>query len=218
MAHITLDKLWKGILFDFPNEFLVYFFTKYQHLFDFRKPVEFLDKELEELFPESVDNEKYVDKLLKVYLKDGEEHWILVHVEIQGYRDSSFEERMFIYYYRIYERFKMPITALAVFTDNEPKYYPKSFSKDFMGTRLSYEFNTFKLLEHTEEELMQPGNPFSFVMQVARGAVGKLKSDNDLLDWKVILFKKLLKAGMDKVQIRALTNFLRQYVSFEIKR
>ena len=122
---------------------------------------------------------------------------------------------MFVYYYRLFERFGVPITALAIFTNNNPNYHPKSYVTEFMGTEHIYKFNTFKLLDYEEQELMQPGNPFSFVMQVAHGAVGKIRQENDLLDWKVTLFKKLLEAGIDKPQIKALINFIKQYVRFD---
>ncbi|NGZ07526.1 MAG: DUF4351 domain-containing protein, partial [Magnetococcales bacterium] len=38
--------------------------------------------------------------LVKVWLLDGHELWVLIHVEIQGNRDSDFAERMFTCQYR----------------------------------------------------------------------------------------------------------------------
>ena len=46
MANITKDKLWKGIIYDFPQEFLAYFFPEHIDLFDIERGIEFLDKEL----------------------------------------------------------------------------------------------------------------------------------------------------------------------------
>ncbi len=97
------DLLWKAILEDIFDDFLRFFYKEAEQLFDISKGFEFLDKELEELFPIDEGSDiRYVDKLVKVYLNDGQEKWILVHVEVQGYRDSNFEERMFTYYYRLY--------------------------------------------------------------------------------------------------------------------
>ena len=47
---------------------------------------EFLDKELAELRPEPEKDSdtRFVDKLVKVYHRNGEEEWVLLHVEIQG--------------------------------------------------------------------------------------------------------------------------------------
>lgn len=39
-----------------------------------------------------------VDVLVKVVLRSGEDKILLFHVEIQGYSDDGFPERMFMYY------------------------------------------------------------------------------------------------------------------------
>ena len=66
-------------------------------------------------------------------MKDGNERWVLVHVEIQGYRDEDFAERMFIYFYRIYDKFRQKIVSLAVFSDPEKKFKPDRFFYNFFG-------------------------------------------------------------------------------------
>lgn len=50
-------------------------------------------------------------------MKNGTEHWFLIHIEVQGYQDSDFAKRMFQYAYRIMDRYGRPIAALAIFTD-----------------------------------------------------------------------------------------------------
>ena len=51
---------------------------------DLERGFEFLDKELVEMFPEpeKPSNTKVVDKLVKVFLRDGSERWMLFHVEV----------------------------------------------------------------------------------------------------------------------------------------
>jgi hypothetical protein len=110
---VPRDLLWKGILEDFFPEFLQYFFSNADEIFDFTKGVQFLDKELEQLFPEAKNKNRRADKLAKVFLRDGTETWILAHVEVQGYVDKDFSLRMFQYYYRIKDKHKKPITAFA---------------------------------------------------------------------------------------------------------
>jgi len=78
-----------------------------------------LDKEMEQLFIESMKGAKYVDKLAKVYLKDGSEEWILVHIEVQGYPDKEFSLRMFRYFYRIFDRYGKRIVSIALLTTSE---------------------------------------------------------------------------------------------------
>ncbi|TAM96844.1 MAG: hypothetical protein EPN39_12730 [Chitinophagaceae bacterium] len=45
------DTLWKGILENLFDDFLRFFFPDADDLFDMKKGFEFLDKELEQLFP-----------------------------------------------------------------------------------------------------------------------------------------------------------------------
>jgi hypothetical protein len=59
---------------------------------------------MEQLAIRSLKGAKYVDKLVKVHLKDGKEEWLLVHIEVQGYPDEEFSERMFRYFYKIFDR------------------------------------------------------------------------------------------------------------------
>ena len=84
------DALWKGLIEDLFDDFLRFYFPESVNLFDFNRKFEFLDKELEQLFPQQQDDfsPKYVDKLVKVFTKKGKEEWILIHIEVQGIRTS----------------------------------------------------------------------------------------------------------------------------------
>jgi hypothetical protein len=86
------DILWKSMLEDIFDDFLRFFFVNAEELFDLERGFEYLDKELEQLFPPEGDqwSPKYVDKLVKVYNKCGLEEWVLIHIEVQGYQDHTF--------------------------------------------------------------------------------------------------------------------------------
>lgn len=142
------DSLWKAILEDVFDDFLRFFFENADELFDFERPFEFLDKELEQLFPTNPDDfsPKYVDKLVKVFTKEGSEQRILVHIEVQGSSDATFEHRMFQYFYRIYDKYQRPVTAFAILTDRNKGFKPSHFQQTYLGTRLRYDFNVYKVL------------------------------------------------------------------------
>jgi len=59
-----------------------------------RKPVP-LDKELQAIAPKGEAGRLVFDLLFKVWLKSGEESWILIHIEIQSQRVSNFGLRMY---------------------------------------------------------------------------------------------------------------------------
>ncbi len=111
MAIITKDILWKGILEDLFEEFLLYFYPESNEIFDFSKGFEFLDKELEQLMFPSSTKYRIADKLVKVHTIEGEEKWVLIHLEVQGYEDKQFAERMFTYYYRIWDKYQQKIAG-----------------------------------------------------------------------------------------------------------
>ncbi|MCS6834173.1 MAG: hypothetical protein NZ521_11410, partial [Flammeovirgaceae bacterium] len=69
------DVLWKGIIEDLFREFLYYFYGKWaKKNVDFEKGFQFLDNELHAIYPERA-SKRIVDKLVKVYLKNGKEQW-----------------------------------------------------------------------------------------------------------------------------------------------
>ena len=60
----------------------------------------------QQIDPEAEIGRKYVDKLLKVRLKSGGEQWVLVHVEVQMAADEKFTWRMYVYNYRIFDKYE----------------------------------------------------------------------------------------------------------------
>src|SRR3984885_1983514 len=121
------DLLWKGVLEDLFDDFLRFFYPEADKIFNLDSGFEYLDKELEQLFPPEADDyaTRYVDKLVKVFTCTGGEEWILVHVEVQGYSDQDFAKRMFQYYSRIFDQYDKPITAFAIFADTNKNFHPK---------------------------------------------------------------------------------------------
>src|SRR5690606_15021676 len=88
-------------------DFLRFLHPAADRFFDLSRGITFLDKELEQLFPPEDDEfaPKVVDKLAQVYTHDGEEEWVLIHVEVQGAYRRDFSLRMFTYYYRILDKY-----------------------------------------------------------------------------------------------------------------
>jgi Putative transposase, YhgA-like len=212
------DSLWKGILEDLFDDFLKFYFPEYIDTFDFNRKFVFLDKELEQLFPQAQDDfsPKYVDKLVKVYTKDGKDEWILIHIEVQGSRDKTFAKRMYTYHYRIFDKYDKPISALAILTDKHKKFCPDGLGYDFMGTSFQFKYNVYKVLTANLEELKASDNPFAVVVRVVQTALKKETiSEEKLFELKVELVRELLKKNFTKKKIRNLLQFLKLYIRFE---
>lgn len=97
------DTAWKEVLDTYFKDFVEYCIPHLNSLIDWDKPYDSLDKELQAITKGTESGKRLLDKLFKVYLKNGDEQWILIHLEVQGRRDLTFPKRMFIYSYRIYD-------------------------------------------------------------------------------------------------------------------
>lgn len=215
MAHIRPDLLWKGIIESLIEDFLLLFFPSLAPSIDFGRGFEFLDNELAQLAPDAADTRRLTDKLIKVFLKDGSERWVLIHVEVQGYQDRDFPKRLFIYYYRLLDRYGLPVTTLAILIDKNSKYKPTKYETNFTGTRLLFEFNTYKLLDHPLEELEQLVNPFARVLEVSRIALDQKKlNEEHLFQLKLSIVRRMTVEGYKSAKIRQLMNFIRTYIRF----
>lgn len=187
---------------------LRFFFKDADKIFDLRRKIVFLNKELNELFPERQKSggSRFVDMLAKIFLKNGQEEWILIHIEIQGGSTKYFPERMFKYWYRIYDRYSVSVTALAIFTGNKNQKKPSLFHKEYLGTELLYKYNTYHILDHTAEELLAMDNPFALIMLAAQQALLQNKIPEEELAKsrfavarELILSKKLSRAKIERL-------------------
>lgn len=89
---------------------------------------------MEQLFPaEDMQHSKFVDTLVKVFTKEGKDEWILVHIEVQGYKDDDFPRRMFTYFYPILDKYSKPITAIAILTDTNKNFHPTAYQEIHLG-------------------------------------------------------------------------------------
>ena len=51
---------------------------------------------------------------------DGAETWLLIHIEIQSSPGPAFPQRMFVYNYRVFDRYEVEVVSLAVCTGAMP--------------------------------------------------------------------------------------------------
>ncbi len=210
------DTLWKGILENLFDDFLYFYFPDADKLFDMKKGFQFLDKELEQLFPTAEgEAPKFVDKLVKVFRKDGAEEWLLIHIEVQGYQDRDFASRVFTYWYRIKDKYDKQVTTFVIYTDSNKKFKPDSYRYECLGTEVTFKFNTYKIIEQDEAALEESQNPFATVVLTVLLALkaGKL-SDEDLFNLKFTLAKNLLLKKFPKKKINNLLIFLQLYIRF----
>jgi len=212
------DDLWKGILEDIFDDFLRFMHPDADEIFDFGRGVTFLGKELRQLFPPEKDkfSTKIVDKLAKLYTHDGAEKWVLIHCEVQGKYNIDFPLRMFTYYYRIFDKYRRRISAYAILTEETQKPRTGNYATEFLGTKLEFHYNVYKISQQSEDELLRSNNPFAMVVLTVRSVLEKKNlDDNALMEIKLKLAKQLLQKSFPKMKIHKIMFFLECYIHFE---
>jgi hypothetical protein len=214
---IQRDTLWKSLIEDIFPDLLVFAFPKWSKQVDLEKKPEFLDTELSAIRPGSGTQDRIADKLIKIWTTSGQEIWCLLHLEIQGYDDPQFAERMHEYFYRIRDKFHVPVTALVIYTNSNPAHQPKAYHYNFVGTELIYRFNTFHLAEQTPESLRASRNAFGFALEIALTDLnvggGKFR-DQELYRRKKEIFRAYMESGLEKQKLRKLFDFMKAYTPF----
>jgi len=204
------DSPWKEILEVYFPEFMVFFFPAAAAEIDWSRGFETLDKELAQVVRDAELGRRYADKLLKVFLVDGSEEWLLVHVEVQGQPDAAFPRRMFTYAYRLFDRYGCEIASLAVLADTTRRWRPSRFEISRWGSRLGLVFPSVKLIDYASRQaaLEADDNPFATVVLAHLAAQATRHDVQARYLRKLALTRRLYERGLSKQRIIDLYRFL----------
>ncbi len=197
------DSPWKEAIEVFFQPFLALFYPHIEADIDWSRGFVFLDKELQKILPKAKTGRLYVDKLVKVWRKNGDEEWVLIHIEVQAQRDSDFPRRMYGYNTRLFDVYNRTVVSLAVLIDDEPGWRPNHFEAKLWGWSVRMEWETAKLLDFKprEAELQQSANPFAKVV-LAQLAAMETRDDPDRRGAiKFKLIRDLYEQGFSKESI-----------------
>lgn len=114
------DSPWKEAIEQYFDAFLAFFFPRVHADIDWDKGYEFLNTELERVVRDATLGRRYADELVKVFLRDGTEAWLLIHIEVQGYPEQALHQRLYVYNYRIFGRYGVDVVTLVVLTEDMP--------------------------------------------------------------------------------------------------
>jgi predicted DNA-binding protein (MmcQ/YjbR family) len=205
-----IDSPWKDVLDTSFQEFISFFYPEIYKDIDWTKAPLFLDKELRQIIKASKTGRRYVDKLVKVYRKTGEERWVLSHIEVQGQPQEIFPERMFIYSNRLFDVYQMKVASLAILADDNPDWRPTRYEDELWGSRKIFEFPSVKLLDYKDkwEDLKNSDNPFAIVVMAHLKMLETKGNFTDRLYWKIEISKMLYSKGYNERKIFALLKFI----------
>ena len=147
-------------------------------------------------------------KLAKIYLKDGKEHYVLIHFEVQAKYDKDFLRRMFVYFYRIFDKREKNITALVIYIGDSVPEDCDTFVYEFMGTKVIYQFNIYRVCAADEATLLTDNNPMALAVLAAK-YLNETKSTEDLCrQYKMKLIRLTRERGWNDDEIRSLLQFI----------
>jgi predicted transposase/invertase (TIGR01784 family) len=210
------DQIWKEIIENLFEKFMYFYMPDLAVDVDFSKGYTFLDKEFSAIEIKSEDSERFLDKLIKVYLKSGEEQWILIHTEVQFAKKSDFSERMFKYFYRVYDKYNRKIVSIAIFTGTSLSYQ-RSFDYNFYQTKLLYEYRSIKLVDYEEDYLLSQENPFALATLAVKYSI-QSKTDEELrYKFKRKLIRLMNERGYTEKDIKNIFDFIEIMLELEDK-
>lgn len=202
--QIDHDRLFKELLETFFTEFMELFFPEAARSIDLIQ-IKFLQQEL---FTDVTAGEKHkVDILVETRLKN-EPGLILVHVEPQAYVQKNFNERMFIYFSRLYEKYRRRILPVAVFSYDRVLNEPDSFKLGFPFLDvLNFRFYKLELKKLNWQEYIQSDNP------VAAALLSKMGfKPEEKVPVKLEFMRMLVRLKLDPARMELLAGFFETYL------
>jgi len=199
------DSPWKDALQYYLQAFLALFFADIATDIDWSRGYESLDKEFQQIVRRAGVGKRLADKLFKVWLRDGSERWLLIHIEIQGDYDSGFPRRIFDYNSAVRQLYNRSVISLAVLCDDRPDWRPTTFRYGHWGCRMELTFRIAKLLDYKDEEYLKASNnPFAMVVLAHQKALETRHQPVSRQQRKLQIVKGLLQGNWSKENIRQL--------------
>jgi hypothetical protein len=179
---------------------------------DISVPIEFCEQELINFLRgrlRQLDKRKVVDKLLKVKLLTGEDHFIFFHNEFQNALLDELAFRWFKSRMLIALRYNTEeITTLVVFTGKAPS--KKHFVYDItrFGTRTLFVVNAFAVISQNAKWLAETSNPVGLAFLAAKYAAQSKGDDAKRLKLKKKVLDLVQKKGLHLGKMRIILNFV----------
>ena len=110
-------------------------------------------------------------------------------------RETTFPERMFQYYYRIYDFHRAPLMSIAILSDPNKKWRPNVFYQTQWGCELTLKFPIIKLLDFLKDKsrLEESSNPISKIILAHLIALETRRKPQLRFENKLKLVKDLYK-------------------------
>jgi len=200
------DSPWKDTVEQFTRSLLEVTFPDVAAGIDWSVQPESLEQELREITPASEIGAKRVDKLLKVRILDGTDQWLYLHIEVQMHYDPDLPKRLFIYHYRIFDKYGVSPLTLAILGDTSRKWRPTSYHYQSLGCGITFLFRICKTIDF-KGKLDDPRHRHQqtlFVIAAHLGIQQYRRTPQQLSDYCLELTVKLYNEGYPPSEVHLL--------------
>ena len=122
---------------------------------------------------------------------------------MQAQAEAQFARRMFVYFYRIGDRFGQRVISLAVLADDDPHWRPNCYHEELAGCVQHFEFPTFKVLDCADAEAIfeRTGNLFALVVAAHQVALKTRQDAAERSEKRFGLVKYLYRRGLERERV-----------------
>ena len=207
-ARTERDGPWKrGVELHLESLLLICFAGIHAQI-DWKKGILFLDQELNEIIPEANIGRQRVDKLIRVWLLDGTQAVLYIHLEIQNQRVTRFSTRIYEYHFLLVKKLGRQVLTLVVLGDDSPGWRPARYEEDVLGCcRVKFDYPVCKLLDLVREkegELRLSREPAAWLILANHEVNLTGGQPEERKRRKLALIKAMFKAGVDAKEMRNL--------------
>ena len=117
---------------------------------------------------------------------------------------------MFVYHYRLFDRFQAPVASFAVLADEDDAWRPVAHREQTLGTVFSLQFSVAKLLDHEPrlDALEHHPNPFALVTAAHLMTRRTRGEPLQRYAFKLSLIRLLYSQGWDRTRVIQLLRVL----------
>ncbi len=117
---------------------------------------------------------------------------------------------MFVYYYRLFDRYARQVASLAVLGDERATWRPKEYTTALRGCALRFTYPVVKLADYRarRDELEASDNPFATVVLAHLAAQDTRRSASRRRQVKLTLTRRLYERGYSREQVLSLFRFI----------
>jgi hypothetical protein len=206
------DTFWKETL-DSVQIAIEFFFPKLYPLVDWTHDYKPLEQELRNLRVQGKKGEKRIDKLFRLKLLDGTDHFIYIHFEAELKPDASFPRRVFEYFCKLIARYGLiKCSVMTLYVGDKPSAKFDKYSFDNFGTKMLFGFNTYVVAAQKEADLIASENPISMYVLANLYVVQSKGDPIKRRKLKEKFFEILAKKNFSDDVIRKLVNFVVYFI------